>query len=512
MTSSELNDSLTSVARGATIIFGGMIVGSGLGVANQIILGRYLGPESYGLFNLSMSVVMIAASLSVFGLFGSLPRFIPYHLEKNEKSIVRSVIDFGSIFCLSLGILFAVVIFLVSDRLAVAVFHDADLEPVLKLFVLVIPLHGLQQVSRAAIRGFKAVKYDAIIFNIGSRIVTISVFLLSLLFIHRLYGAVIAFIAGIIVTTIVAIWLIRKRIFPDYLEHGRVPVARRLLSFSWPLALTGFTYLFVSKTDKVLLGYFLSSRDVGIYTPALVIASLMIFISTAFKYIFLPTVSEYFSRKEISGLEPLFKSTSKWNFLVVFPIFLFILIFPKEILTLLYGNEYTGGYLALIILSLGISMNDFAGTSANILVAGGRTRQNLACEVIAGLTNIALNIVLIPRYGILGAAIGTGVSFMARNICALLFVHVAYGIHPYKKNYVNFVFSGVLAAAVVYILKIYSPFSWWVTMLVLGIVFAGLYFTIALVSRGFDTNDRVILEAIERKLGVDLRFIKKFIR
>ncbi len=511
MTSSDLNASLTSVARGATIVFGGLIAGSILGIANQIILGRYLGPESYGLFNLSMSVVMIAGTLSVFGLFGSLPRFIPYHLEKNERDIVRSVIDFGSLFCFFLGILFAAAIFLLSERLAVTVFHDPDLEPVLRIFSLVVPLHGLLQVAKGTVRGFKAVKYEALLFNIGSRIVTISVFLLSLTLVHRLYGAVIAFIAGILATTIIGFWLIRKRIFTDYSRRKRVPVARNILSFTWPLALTGFTYLFVSKTDKVLLGYFMSSRDVGIYTPALVIASFLIFVSISFKYIFLPTVSEYFSKNDISGLEPLFKSTSKWNFLIVLPIFLFILIFPKEILTFLYGSEYTGGYLALIILSFGISFNDFAGTSANILVAGGRTKMNLACEVIAGLTNIVLNIILIPRYGIVGAAVGTGISFMTRNISSLLFVHGTFGIHPYKKNYMNFLFSGILGAVIVYILKIYSPLSWWVTMLVLGIVFVTIYFLFALVSRGFDANDKVILEAIERKLGVDLRFIKRFI-
>jgi len=511
MTSSDLNASLTSVAKGATIIFGGMIAGNLLGMVNQIILGRYLGPENYGLFNLSMSVVMIAGTLSVFGLFGSLPRFIPYHLEKNERNIVRSVIDFGSLFCFSLGVLFAVVIFLLADRLAVGIFHDARLEPVLKIFAVVIPFHSLQQVLKATVRGFKAVKYEALLFNIGSRIVTISVFLLSLLFLHRLYGAVIAFIAGIIVTTIVAIWLIRKRIFPDYRECRRVHIARNLLSFSWPLALTGFTYLFVSKTDKVLLGYFLTSKDVGIYTPALVIANLLIFISSAFKYIFLPIVSEHFSKKDMAGLEPLFKSTSKWNFLIVLPIFLFILMFPKEILTILYGSRYTSGYVALIILSLGISINDFAGTSANILVAGGRTKLNLACEVIAAVTNIVLNVILIPIYGIVGAAVATGISYLTRNISSLSFVYRVYGIHPYTKNYLNIVFSGLVAAVIVYFLKIYSPFSWWATMLILGTVFIVIYMAAALFSRSLDKNDHVILEAIERRTGIKLGFIKKFI-
>jgi O-antigen/teichoic acid export membrane protein len=510
MTSSDLNTSLTSVAKGATIIFGGLVAGTLLGMVNQIILGRYLGPENYGLFNLSMSVVMIAAALSVFGFFGSLSRFIPYHLEKKEQNIVRSVIDFGALFSFFLGLTFAIIIYLLAGSLAIRVFHDPRLEPVLKIFAIVIPLHGLQQVVRGTVRGFKAAKYDAILFNIGTRIVTILVFLLSMLFVNRLYGAIIAFIAGVVVTTAVTVWIIIKKIFPDYREYRRVPVARNLLSFSWPLALTGFTFLFVSKTDKVLLGYFMTSKDVGIYTPALMIANLLIFISTAFKYIFLPTVSEYFSKNDLQGLEPLFKSTSKWNFLVVLPLFVFILIFPKEILTILFGSSYTGGYLALIIVSLGIAANDFAGTSATILVAGGRTKANLACEIIAGTTNVVLNIILIPIYGIVGAAIATGLSFLARNLAALSLAYKAYGMHPYTKKYLNIIFSGLVGSAIIYFLKGYSPLPWWATMFILGIVFLAIYFGVILLSRSLDQNDRVIVLAIERRMKINLDFIKKF--
>jgi len=255
----------------------------------------------------------------------------------------------------------------------------------------------------------------------------------------------------------------------------------------------------------------MTSRDVGIYTPTLMIANLLVFVSTAFKYIFLPTVSEYFSKNDMRGLEPLFKSTSKWNFAVVLPAFLLILTFPKEILTILYGSSYTGGHIALIVLSLGISMNDFAGTSSNILVAGGHTKLNLACEAIAAIVNVVLNIILIPLYGIVGAAIGTGVSFLARNISSLLFVYGKYGMHPYKKNYLNFFFSGLAGIGIVYFLKSVSPVSWWITLFVLGAVFLGIYFLFSLVSRGFDANDRVVLEAVERRLKIDLRFMKRFI-
>lgn len=509
-TSRELDASLTSVAKGATVIFGGLIAGNILGMVNQIILGRFLGPEKYGLFNLSMSVVMVGGTLCAFGFFGSLPRIIPFHLKKREFSVVRSVIDFSSLFSLVTGAVLAVAAFLLSDQLAVDVFHDPKLAPALKVFAFIIPLHGLQQVAQGAIRGFKAAKYEALVFAIGSRIVTISVFLFSLVLIDRLYGAIVAFNAGILLTTLVAFWLIRKKIFTGYGKYPRVPVARNVLSFTWPLAITGVTLLFITKTDKLMLGYFLSSKDVGVYTPAVVVASLLEFFNNAFKYRFLPTASEYFSKNDMKSLKPLYKATSKWSFLVVFPIFLFIFVFSKDILALLYGREYVRGAAALTILSLGIAVNDFSGTSGNILVAGGRTKLNLFCELFAAGMNIVLNFLLIPVLGIVGAAIATGMSYVTRNIASLSFVYRSHRMLPYTRKYLNIGFSGLAAIGIVYVLKIYSPFSWWLTMLGLGVLFVALYLVATLVTRSFDRNDLVILEAIERRTGFKLDRIKKF--
>jgi O-antigen/teichoic acid export membrane protein len=260
-----------------------------------------------------------------------------------------------------------------------------------------------------------------------------------------------------------------------------------------------------------MLGYFLSSEDVGIYMPAVLIASLLEFVNSAFKYRFLPTASEFFSRNDMTGLEPLLKSTSKWSFLVVYPMFLFILVFPKEILSLLYGSRYVAGYMALIVLSFGIAVNDFSGTTANILVAGGRTKLNLYCEIIAAVTNIVLNVILIPIYGIVGAAVATGTSYVARNIASLGFVYKFYRMHPYTKKYLNIGLSGVVAVVIIYVLKTWSPLSWWLTMFTLGALFLAVYAAATLVSRSFDRNDLVVLEAIEKKTGIKLDRVKKFV-
>jgi O-antigen/teichoic acid export membrane protein len=509
--SEELNRSLTSVAKGAGIIFTGMMAGNILGMVNQIILGRFLGPDMYGLFNLALSVVMIASTLALFGFFGSLSRFIPFHLKQKEIEKVRGVIDFSMIFVLSNGIIFATALFLLAGQISVGIFKEPELEGPLKLFAIGIPILSIQQVLRGIVRGFKEAKLDALLFNVGDRIIKVGFFFISLLFIYRLYGAIASYIVGALVTGIVAIWMIAQRIFREYRTTSRAPVAKEILAFSWPLALTGFSFLFVTKTDKILLGYYLTKHEVGIFSPALVIAGMLIFVTAAFKYIFLPTVSEYFSRNDISSLERLFKSTSKWIFLVVLPLFLVILIFPKEIITMLYGSNYVEGYLALVILSFGIAMNDFSGTAGNILVGGGHTKLNLACEMIAAITNIVFAVILIPRYGINGAAAATGISYMTRNISSVSFVYKTFGIHPYKASYFRIMVAGLVTTGIVYGLKVVSPFSWLVSMLLLGIIFILIYLTMIVIMRSLDQNDKVVLEALENKSGLNLGFIKKFI-
>ncbi len=511
MQSSTLNRSLTTVAKAATIVFAGMIAGHLLGMVNNVLLGRFLGPENYGRFNIVLGVITIAFTLATFGLFGSLSRFIPYNLKSKNFKTVKSVIDFSLVFTFFISLAVAVALFVLSGQISTKVFHDPELQPLFKIFAIGIPVIAIQRIMAGVIRGFKEAKYDALIFKIGVRVIKIAIFLIFLTTSYRLWGAIFAFIASALVTVLVSIWLVRYRIFPDYRRYSRNPVARELLSFTWPLALTGFTFLFVSKTDTMLLGYFLTSTDVGIYTPALVIAQLLTFMGAAFSYIFLPVVSEFFANKNMEGLESLYKSTSKWMVLTVLPLLLFILLFPSDILRLLYGSSYSHGYQALTILSIGISMNILLGTTGNVLVGGGYTKLNLAGEVIAAMSNITLNIIMIPAYGIIGAAAATGASYLIRNSVFLFFLYRKLRIHPYKRNYLYILTSGALSAIVVFILKSYSPFSWRMTMMASGIILGVIYLLLVLVSRGIDQNDLVVMEAIERKLGMRLDFIKKYI-
>lgn len=85
----DLEKSLGTVAKGASIIFLGLIIGNLIGIIYQSLLGRFLGVDNYGTYNLAFSLVTIASDLAVFGLYGTLTRYIPYHLKKKKMILLK---------------------------------------------------------------------------------------------------------------------------------------------------------------------------------------------------------------------------------------------------------------------------------------------------------------------------------------------------------------------------------------------------------------------------------------
>jgi O-antigen/teichoic acid export membrane protein len=509
----DLQRSIKVIAKGAGITFIGIIGGNLLGTVNQALLGRFLGVSDYGHFNLGLSVVNIAQAFAILGLSGGIARFIPFHLKKGEMAVVKSTIQFSLRFVFLLSLAIAAVLFLFSRPIAFRLFRDPSFHLVLKLFLLGFPLIVLPNVLQAIIRAFKAMGYKLFIFDLGMKIIRIAIFLLFIFFGQALPGAITAYFGGLFFALCSSLAVIRKKLFPHYRKYPRIPIAKRLLSFSWPLGLTGLTSLVETRSEVILMGYFLTSRDIGIFAPALVIAQMLANVSRSFEFIFLPVVSEFFARENKTQLAIVFKSVSKWLFIILLLALLFIIAFPKDIILLLYGKDYAQSWLPLIILAVGFAIGTSVSLAGNILVAAGHTKLSLASEIIGGVTSIVLNLVLIPRYRILGAAVAAGMSLTLRGLSSLLFAYRTQKIHPYNKDYIKILASGGAGLAVVLLLKpVLSPLMPWLVMFIgLAILLFLIDCGLLLATRVFDNNDRLVLAAVERRVGVNLGFIKKFI-
>lgn len=512
--SAELDKSLITVAKGASTIFIGLIIGNVLGMINQVILARFLGPADYGILSIAISVTVIVGTFASFGLVGALPAYIPSKYEKNQNDIVRSIIIFSIKFVFLSSTIVGVILYIFSEYISNQIFHDNGLITVLKTFAICLPLLVLPNVLQSILRAFGGAEYKVYLFDVTIPLTKILIFAIFIIIGNKLFGATVAYIGGFTIAIFASIVIIQNKYFPFIsLTSKNVSIGKKLLSFSWPLALTGISFLFISKTDIILLGYYLSSMDVGIYTAILGIAGMLTFIGISFGWVFLPITSKLCAAGKESELESLFKTSSKWMFIVVLPIVLFILLFSQEIIMFMFGIEYVKGALALTIIIVGISMNTLTGLTGIMLVGKGYTKLNFLAEIVGGITNVALNILLIPIYGITGAAIGTSVSYFTRNCSSLAFVYKTSNIHPFEKNHIKILISGTLLLITMFSIKNYTYhlLTWKIGFVVISVLLFSLYTILIIFTGCLSKNDKFILKVLANKLGIELKWLERFI-
>jgi len=503
----DLENSLGTIAIGGSVLFFGMIVGILFGIVNQILLGRFLGVDNYGLFYLAYTLVTVLLPFSTLDLSSSLSRFLPFHFSRGEKDLVKSAIRFSELLVLFLSLFFSILLFLFSEIISTEFFHNINLTIVLKYFAIGLPLFSISGILEGVIRAFKGAKYKVVIFDLGTWIIRIIIFIPFIIIGYSLFGAIISCLISLIFTIFTSVYIVNKKLFPNQSNYQIVPVVKKLMVFSWPITISTIVFLFSSKTDVILLGYFLDSTAIGIYMPSLIVAQYVTMFALPFIYMFLPVITELFGKRKFDTIESLFKSASKWIFLLVLPISIYILLFPREVITLLYGADYSSGYLSLVILTTGLSMSVFTGMAGCILICGGYTKMNLAVEIIAAITNISLNLVLIPMYGIIGAAIGVSVYYFTRNFVSLIFVYKATKIHAFDKSYIGIAFSGMIIFVIGFFLKtqIFPFFSTTSSAIIIGLIIFILYLVLIWVSKCLDKNDRYIIKLIIRRIRSNIK-------
>lgn len=512
----ELDKSLKAVAKGAGIIFVGMVIGKVLGMVNTILLARFLEPSKYGLFSLGLTVVEILAIVGIFGLTSGVVRFIPYYHAKNRDDKVKCTIRFSLKFSLILSVILATVLFLLSDQIASLIFKDNRLKVVLQIFSIALPFYTINQITPSIFRGFGNATYMVLTQDIILRIIKISAFILFVYSGYLLYGALAAFAVGTILTLGISLYLVQKKLFPIFgsnIKTKDVSVGRELLSFSWPLLIGGFSYIFYTQTDRLLLGFFKTSEDIGIYTAGSQISHLVTFVLPSFAFLFLPIMSELYSKRQIQDFSHLYKSTTRWIFLITLPLFLFFLFFSEEIILLLFGSLYISGATVLRILALAFFVNASVGLTWDTLVAMGKTKFVMITHGAGAVTNIALNVLLISPFGIVGAAIGTACGFIIMNIILLIVIYRSIGFHPYDKQYLK-----ISAIAILIMLLIIMAIDLfieqipcWSVLIIFPIYFV-LYMTFVIKSKCLQREDKMILKTFQEKTGIRLKFIDRLFK
>ena len=507
-----VNESLRKIAKGTGIVFTGTIIGLFLGFVGRIILVRYTTQSEYGIYCLAFTVVSIFVVISTLGLGEGSTRYIACFRGKGEDGNVRGVISSSIKIALVASVAIAAISFLVSDFISINIFHTPELSTPLKIFSIAIPFSVLITVFIAIFRGFDRVDakvyFQDILRPVFFLLFLIAVVLFNLPFIGVFY----AYILSIVVTCVVFVMYMMKK-SPLGVETNSVsnPMAKKLLSFSVPLLAVSMVMMVMSWTDTLMLGYFKTPDVVGVYNAALPLANLLSMTLSSMSFIYIPIVSQLYSKNLINELKRSYIILTKWIFLATLPLFFVLFLFPDVVLNLFFGSRYIGASVVLQILAFGFFLNICLGFTYNTLLVLGKSKFLMWTFAISAIINIILNMVLIPPMGIIGASIASAFSLTVAKVLNMLKLYQFFDVHPFVKNYLKVTGMSVVFLFVFHILRNLVTMSFWMFM-ALFLLFLISYGLSVLFAKSFEEEDIMILLTIEKRLGMNLAPIKKILK
>lgn len=507
------NSSLQKVVEGTSIVFFGLLLAMFLNFLSRLLIARNWTESEFGIFSLGFSILSICTVLSTLGLKQGLSRNIAFNKGKKNFKKIRRFITSSIYISLSASIIIGVIVFLLSESIAIKLFNEPALVTPLRIVSFGIPIFALMEIIISIYQGFSQVKetvvYERIIFNIALISLISLIIFLTKPFYYVFYGLV----ASLFVGFILLVFHSRKRIKTVNLLNIKSvfsSASKELMIFSLPLLGTAVLQLITSWTDTLMLGGIKTSADVGFYNVSQMLAQFIAFPLSALIIIFVPVFSGLYAKNKIDEMKIDFSIITKWISSITLPIFFFIFIFPEESLMFLYGSDYIFASDALRILSMGYLIQNFSGPCGVTLVTVGRSRFIMFATLASASLNIILNTAFIPYYGIIGAAFATIFSLILINIIKNIKLYSITGIHPISKNLIKSTFAFLILIVPIYIyskniLELSFPL-----LTILLIASYVLYLLVYLLTRSLDKEDIHLLNLIEKSTGLKMKKIKEF--
>jgi O-antigen/teichoic acid export membrane protein len=426
-----INKELITVTKGAGVSFFGNVFGKGTKFIIIILLTRILGANLFGIYTLGETIVLFFSQFASLGLNQGALKYISAFRGKGDKQRIKGTFLSASFFSFSAGAIFGILLFFYSQQISIF-FDTPELSQVLKIFSIALPFLSLSLVFSSSTRAFKTMKYKVIGGIIVRDLVQLLFILLFLFLGYKILGMIWAYVFGL-VAGILTLFYFFKKLFPEIIFNKVKAIFenKKLFSTSLPLMYVGILGFLISWTDILMIGYFLPSEQVGIYKVVFRVSSLIIIFSGAFLSIFSPIVSEYYHKNKLKELNEIFKIITKWVSLLSLPIFLIILISPREVLNI-FGSSFVIGVVPLLIISLTQLFNAFTfGVGASLAMTSYHN-INAKISTFVVVLNIVLNYLFIAilNMGIVGAAIATATSLFFINIFRLFFAKRKLGLNP----------------------------------------------------------------------------------
>lgn len=406
---------LAAVIRGASVALLGSILGGGLGFAFPVVMAHVLPQASFGLLILALNLLLAASALGTAGADYAAIRGVAAVSEPGAK---RGAMRTPIVLVLALDAGVALLLALLAGPLARHVFGQPSFVWPLRALALVLPLTVLAQMFSASLSGLERASGELVrkVVEQGGRVALAPLAVAAGL---GVAGAVLGMAAAAAAAAAAVAWLL-LRALPRGGRTRPVPV-RGVLGFAWPQTLANGAAQLWQLANIVILAQYTSTKVVALYGAALALARLPALVYNSFSFRFSPAIARLWASGDLDELSHLLQSVTRWVTMIAAPFYAIAVAVPAPLL-LVYGHRYREGALALALICLGSLCNSLAGPVEWTLIMTGRVKLEMAANVGAAIPLLALAFLLIPRYGLTGAAVASLLYAVAINGLKTVFV------------------------------------------------------------------------------------------
>ncbi|HIH24090.1 TPA: flippase [Candidatus Woesearchaeota archaeon] len=411
--------------------FGFLFVGVGAVFANmfgyllRLLLARSLTVEEYGLIYSVMALFGLLSAFYSLGLTEAIAKYTSEFGVKRDDARIKEIVLWSARALYPVAFVIAGVGFFSADWLGV-VYFKSDIAPTLvRLFAISLVFVPIDVLILGLLQGRQRLAHHALYTATRSFVLLFATWI----FLMQGFGpsgAMLAYVVAYAVSYCVFLpWLLPLSI-PRFFSL-RVKMRRStldmLLRYGTPVMLTSMASIVLFYTDTMLLTIFSSLHEVGVYQAALPTANILLFFATMLTVVMLPLIAELWARRRTGLIRLAVEELYLAVFIVMLPLSIAAVIYPDLILNLLFGASFIEGADILRALAIAVLFMALHAVNAATLSGVGRPGQNTKAVAIGAACNLVANLILIPRMGGLGAAIGTLISAIIMFSISTAFVH-----------------------------------------------------------------------------------------
>ncbi|WP_420603501.1 oligosaccharide flippase family protein [Flagellimonas sp.] len=473
---------MSSLAKGSLLIAGGTVYKILLTILIDKYLATQLGVEDFGQFKYGITIVLLLSTFCTLGFNSSIVRSIAIQSSFDKKKILITIslalTAFVSLLVLLLGVskhtLFGIdspflyaTVFFSLNTLYSGVYSGLE-KPNLKVWINdVFGFTAYLLFLWSFFRFFDNADKIAYVY-LGY---AISVFVINLFASRKFYHKV---EAGVF----------KSEIFKEY------------VSYTKPLFGVSILIILSANLDKVILNYFVSEEQLGIYYSVFNISNLLPLILTILVFMYLPRMSKFLERKKMNQATLLSSYSSKWTMIMASIFFGSIFYYGKDIITILYTENFVGGLMVLKILALGQWINVSLGFTGQNLLAIGDSKSQLYIRTLTFILGAILLYFGSKLYGNIGAAISILIALTCSNVLQIIILKRKHKFVGYRKqNLFAFIMVLLIGLLLSYLHK--SSFFLQLNFLVSLALDLGIFISILFMSKVLGKKDIKVLKIAE---------------